>query len=142
MHWARWQEVAPLARHRFGVKRGFAECQVAFRRISDELGTTHWYLRLLRDEGSAAERLAHTLARSRFAAGLLEQAPECVQFLGESTGLDPRPREDLLRRMRSAAGRKDDAESAVLAARTIRRSELFRIAVGDLAGRLGTKITT
>ncbi|HET7761240.1 MAG TPA: bifunctional [glutamine synthetase] adenylyltransferase/[glutamine synthetase]-adenylyl-L-tyrosine phosphorylase [Phycicoccus sp.] len=110
---------------------------LAFRRISDELGTTHWYLRLLRDEGSAAERLAHTLARSRFAAGLLEQAPECVQFLGESTGLDPRPREDLLRRMRSAAGRKDDAESAVLAARTIRRSELFRVAVGDLAGRLG-----
>ena len=48
---------------------------LAFRRISDELGSTHWYLRLLRDEGSAAERLAHTLARSRFAADLLEQAP-------------------------------------------------------------------
>jgi glutamine synthetase adenylyltransferase len=56
---------------------------LAFRKISDELGTTPWYLRLLRDEGSAAERLAHTLARSRFAAGLLEQAPECVQFLGD-----------------------------------------------------------
>jgi glutamate-ammonia-ligase adenylyltransferase len=36
--------------------------------------------------------------------------------------------------MRSAAGRKDDAGSAVLAARTIRRSELFRIAVADLFG--------
>ena len=59
---------------------------LAFRRISDELGSTHWYLRLLRDEGSAAERLAHTLARSRFAADLLEQAPECVQFLGDSVG--------------------------------------------------------
>jgi glutamate-ammonia-ligase adenylyltransferase len=109
---------------------------LAFRKISDELGSTHWYLRLLRDEGSAAERLAHTLARSRFAADLLEQAPECVQFLGDSRGLEPRPREDLLRRMRSAAGRKDDAESAVLAARTIRRSELFRVAVADLSGQL------
>ena len=81
---------------------------LAFRKISDELGSTHWYLRLLRDEGSAAERLAHTLARSRFAADLLEQAPECVQFLGDASGLQPRPREDVLRRMRSAAGRKDD----------------------------------
>ncbi|QKE85012.1 bifunctional [glutamine synthetase] adenylyltransferase/[glutamine synthetase]-adenylyl-L-tyrosine phosphorylase [Arthrobacter sp. NEB 688] len=110
---------------------------LAFRRISEELGSTHWYLRLLRDEGSAAERLAHTLARSRYAAALLEQAPECVQFLGDSSGLTPRSRDDVLRRMRSAAGRKDDAESAVLAARVIRRSELFRIAVADLAGTLG-----
>ena len=109
---------------------------LAFRRISDDLGTTHWYLRLLRDEGSAAERLAHTLARSRFAADLLQQAPECVQFLGDSAGLQPRPREDVLRRMRSAAGRKDDPESAVAAARTIRRSELFRLAVADLTGGL------
>ncbi|WP_377643092.1 bifunctional [glutamine synthetase] adenylyltransferase/[glutamine synthetase]-adenylyl-L-tyrosine phosphorylase [Oryzobacter terrae] len=109
---------------------------LAFRRISDELGSTHWYLRLLRDEGSAAERLAHTLARSRFAADLLEQAPECVQFLGDSAGLTPRSREELLRRMRSAAGRKDDREAAVLAARTVRRSELFRIAVADLSGAL------
>ncbi len=109
---------------------------LAFRRISDELGSTHWYLRLLRDEGSAAERLAHTLARSRFAADLLEQAPECVQFLGDSAGLTPRSRDDVLRRMRSAAGRKDDREAAVLAARTVRRSELFRIAVADLSGAL------
>ena len=109
---------------------------LAFRKISDQLGSTHWYLRLLRDEGSAAERLAHTLARSRFAADLLEQAPECVQFLGDSSGLKPRPREDVLRRMRSAAGRKDDPASAVLAARTIRRSELFRVAVADLTGDL------
>ncbi|MEO5609212.1 MAG: bifunctional [glutamine synthetase] adenylyltransferase/[glutamine synthetase]-adenylyl-L-tyrosine phosphorylase [Ornithinibacter sp.] len=110
---------------------------LAFRRISDELGSTHWYLRLLRDEGSAAERLAHTLARSRYAANLLEQAPECVQFLGDSAAMQPRSREDLVRRMQSAAGRKDDPESAVLAARTIRRSELFRIAVADLSGGLG-----
>ncbi|WP_392545364.1 bifunctional [glutamine synthetase] adenylyltransferase/[glutamine synthetase]-adenylyl-L-tyrosine phosphorylase [Oryzobacter telluris] len=119
---------------------------LAFRKISDQLGSTHWYLRLLRDEGSAAERLAHTLARSRFAADLLEQAPECVQFLGDSAGLTPRSREDVLRRMRSAAGRKDDPTSAVLAARTVRRSELFRIAVADLSGALplealGTSMT-
>ena len=58
-----------------------------------------------------------------------------MQFLGDSSGLQPRSREDVLRRMRSAAGRKDDPASAVLAARTIRRSELFRVAVADLSGR-------
>ncbi|GGL25736.1 bifunctional [glutamine synthetase] adenylyltransferase/[glutamine synthetase]-adenylyl-L-tyrosine phosphorylase [Phycicoccus endophyticus] len=110
---------------------------LAFRKVSEELGSTHWYLRLLRDEGSAAEQLAHTLGRSRYAAALLEQAPECVQFLGGAGGLTPRSRGEVLRRMRSAAGRKDDPEAAVLAARTIRRSELFRIAVADLGGSIG-----
>ena len=32
---------------------------LAFRKVSEELGTTHWYLRLLRDEGEAAQILAH-----------------------------------------------------------------------------------
>jgi glutamate-ammonia-ligase adenylyltransferase len=107
---------------------------LAFRRISDELGSTHWYLRLLRDEGSAAERLAHTLGRSRYAADLLEQAPEAVQFLGNSEDLRPRSREDLRRRMSLAAQRKDTAEQGVMAARSIRRAELFRLAVGNLGG--------
>ena len=109
---------------------------LAFRRISDELGSTPWYLRLLRDEGSAAERLAHTLARSRYAADLLEQAPECVQFLGEKGGLDPRGGADILGRMRAAAGRRETAPEAIGAARSIRRAELFRVAVADLTGRI------
>ena len=64
---------------------------LAFRKVSEELGSTHWYLRLLRDEGSAAERLAHTLARSRYAADLLVGAPESVAILGDAGGLTPAP---------------------------------------------------
>ncbi|KGN34554.1 glutamine-synthetase adenylyltransferase [Knoellia sinensis KCTC 19936] len=109
---------------------------LAFRRISDQLGTTPWYLRLLRDEGSAAERLAHTLGRSRYAADLLEQGPESVQFLGDPSGLRPRPRADVQARMRAAARRKDGSEAAVLAARAVRRSELFRMAVASLLGQI------
>ncbi|NNM44648.1 bifunctional [glutamine synthetase] adenylyltransferase/[glutamine synthetase]-adenylyl-L-tyrosine phosphorylase [Knoellia sp. DB2414S] len=109
---------------------------LAFRKVSEELGSTHWYLRLLRDEGSAAERLAHVLARSRYAADLLVGAPESVAMLGESGGLVPARREDLLRRMGAAAGRQDDPEKAVRSARAIRRQELFRIAVADLGGEL------
>ena len=109
---------------------------LAFRRISEQLGTTPWYLRLLRDEGSAAERLAHTLGRSRYAAELLEQGPESVQFLGDPSGLRPRPRDEVQNRMRAAARRKDAAEPAVLAARAVRRSELFRLAVASLLGHV------
>lgn len=109
---------------------------LAFRRISDQLGTTPWFLRLLRDEGSAAERLAHTLGRSRYAADLLEQGPESVQFLGESSGLRPRSRDEVQVRMRAAARRKDGSEAAVLAARAVRRSELFRLAVASLLGQI------
>lgn len=109
---------------------------LAFRKVSEELGSTHWYLRLLRDEGSAAERLAHTLARSRYAADLLVGAPDSVAMLGDSGGLTPSSREDLVRRMTAAAGRQGDADKAVRAARSIRRQELFRIAVADLSGSL------
>lgn len=109
---------------------------LAFRKISDELGATHWYLRLLRDEGTAAERLARVLGRSRYAADLLLAAPEAVQILGDMGELVPRERDDLVRRMDLAAGRKDDLGKAVSAIRTIRRSELFRIAVADLTGCL------
>ncbi len=107
---------------------------LAFRKLSDSLGTTHWYLKMLRDEGRAAERLAHVLARSRYAAELLMRAPESVRMLAEDEGLRPRTREQVLRTMSSAIARKDDAESAIEAARVIRRAELFRIALADLVG--------
>ena len=48
---------------------------LAFRRLSDELGTTHWYLKLLRDSGTAAQRLAHVLSTSRYVADALTRSP-------------------------------------------------------------------
>jgi len=109
---------------------------LAFRRISDSLGASHWYLKMLRDEGSAAERLAHVLASSRYAADLLVRAPESVAMLGDAGGLTPRSREALLATMRAAIGRKNTADDAMTAARVVRRLELFRIAVADLTGQL------
>ena len=38
-----------------------------FRRISESLGRTPWYLKTLRDEGEVAQRLARLLATSRYA---------------------------------------------------------------------------
>ncbi len=46
-----------------------------FRKVSDALGKTPWYLRLLRDEGAAAENLARVLSAGRLAPDLLMRAP-------------------------------------------------------------------
>jgi glutamate-ammonia-ligase adenylyltransferase len=110
---------------------------LSFRRVSDELGTTHWYLKMLRDEGRAAERLAHLLARSRFAAELLIRSPESVRVLGTPTGLVPKDRETIGKRMRAAAGRRDTPEEAMQAVHSIRRHELLRIVFADLTGSIG-----
>ncbi|MBW8729927.1 MAG: bifunctional [glutamine synthetase] adenylyltransferase/[glutamine synthetase]-adenylyl-L-tyrosine phosphorylase [Terrabacter sp.] len=107
---------------------------LSFRRVSDELGSTHWYLKMLRDEGRAADRLAHCLARSRYAADLLVRSPESVSILGDDHGLTPRTREAITATMQSAAGRRDSAADAVAAVRAIRRHELLRIVMGDLVG--------
>ena len=54
-----------------------------FRRISEALGRTPWYLKMLRDEGQVAERLARLLATSRYATDLLQREPQGVRLLGE-----------------------------------------------------------
>jgi [glutamine synthetase] adenylyltransferase / [glutamine synthetase]-adenylyl-L-tyrosine phosphorylase len=119
---------------------------LAFRRVSDSLGTTHWYLKMLRDESTAAARLAHVLARSRYAADLLQQAPESVALLGDDAGLQPRALAALRAEVASAVARYPDPGRAIRAVRALRRRELFRIATSDLLGRLqlsdvGTALT-
>ena len=103
-----------------------------FRRISEALGETPWYLTTLRDEGEVAQRLARVLSTSRYATSLLEGEPQGVRMLGQS--LAPMDAESLTAEMRAAAARRDDAEKAVRAVRAVRRRELFRIASGDLLG--------
>lgn len=107
-----------------------------FRQISDTLGSTHWYLRLLRDEGQAAERMAKILASSRFATDLLQRAPEGVALLGEEDGLEPLPRAVVEKEMLAAGLRQGDPVQAITAIRAIRRRELFRIASADVLGEV------
>ncbi|WP_328806617.1 bifunctional [glutamine synthetase] adenylyltransferase/[glutamine synthetase]-adenylyl-L-tyrosine phosphorylase [Streptacidiphilus fuscans] len=110
---------------------------LGFRKVSDSLGSTPWYLRLLRDEGAAAENLARILSSGRLAPDLLLRAPEAVALLGDSDGLDPRSPQVLDREVASAVGRAQGAAAAVAAARSVRRRELFRTAAADVLGRLG-----
>jgi len=109
---------------------------LGFRRVSDALGSTPWYLRLLRDESHTAERMAHVLASSRYATDLLLRAPEAVQILADDEQLAPRPAADIAAEARTAGLRQTDPEVAIAAIRATRRRELFRIAAADLLSRL------
>jgi len=111
---------------------------LAFRQVSEALGGSPWYLRLLRDDTNVAWRMARLLASGRYAADLLLRAPEAVAMLADDALLAPRQADALhaeaeavLRRHAQAAG-----EGAVPGLLAIRRRELFRTAAGDLLGKL------
>ncbi|MFF7978962.1 bifunctional [glutamine synthetase] adenylyltransferase/[glutamine synthetase]-adenylyl-L-tyrosine phosphorylase [Streptomyces sp. NPDC007901] len=112
-----------------------------FRKVSDALGKTPWYLRLLRDEGAAAENLARVLSAGRLAPDLLMRAPEAVALLGdgEGGGLELRGRAQLEQEILAAVGRAENAEDGVRAARGVRRRELFRTAAADIVDSYGTE---
>ncbi len=110
---------------------------LGFRRVSEALGSSHWYLALLRDAGATAERLARILATSRFATDLLLRAPDAVALLAADDALRPRSTDELLGEMRATAGRADSAEAAAGAVRAIRRRELFRITAAEVLGEVG-----
>ncbi|MEW2358785.1 bifunctional [glutamine synthetase] adenylyltransferase/[glutamine synthetase]-adenylyl-L-tyrosine phosphorylase [Spirillospora sp. NPDC029432] len=124
---------------------------LGFRQVSDALGTTPWYLRLLRDEVTVAERMAWVLGSSRYATDLLLRAPEAVTMLGDSAELAPRPYEALRTEALAAVRRRTEpgasaeggarasAEDAVAVVRGLRRRELFRVAVADLLDLTGVR---
>ena len=109
---------------------------LGFRRISDALGATPWYLRLLRDESVAAERLALVLSSSPYATELLLQAPESVRMLGDDVELVPKGERALISEMSAVAGRQQTATDAITGIRAVRRRELLRIAVAVLIRKL------
>jgi glutamate-ammonia-ligase adenylyltransferase len=109
---------------------------LAFRQVSEALGSTHWYLRLLRDEGAVAQRMATVLSSSRYASELLMRRPEAVRMLADDDELRPLGRAAVESAMSAAASRQDAAEEAMAAIRAVRRRELLRIAVADIVGQL------
>jgi glutamate-ammonia-ligase adenylyltransferase len=105
---------------------------LAFRRLSEELGSTHWYLKLLRDSGSAAQNLAQVLSSSRYLADALARSPESVQWLADPTGLEPRGAERLDAEADAILTRADDPAAAAVLLRALRRRELARTGAAEL----------
>ncbi|HYH24546.1 MAG TPA: bifunctional [glutamine synthetase] adenylyltransferase/[glutamine synthetase]-adenylyl-L-tyrosine phosphorylase [Blastococcus sp.] len=122
--------------------QAFASCPdpdaglLAYRQVSEALGGNQWYLRLLRDEGQVAERLAQLLGSSQYVASLLTRTPEALRLLAGDAELEPRTAAALAKAWRQAAGRAPDAAAGIRVVRGLRRQELLRVAAATLLGRL------
>ena len=81
---------------------------LAYRQVSDALGASPWYLRLLRDEGPVAMRLAALLGRSRYVTDLLTRDPEALRLLADDRELAPRSADVLCAGFTAAAARHAD----------------------------------
>jgi glutamate-ammonia-ligase adenylyltransferase len=109
---------------------------LSFRRLSEDLGESHWYLRMLRDSSGAAERMTQVLSNSRLATSLFERIPEAAAWFERSEDLIPMTSAELETEFDAIISRHEQVESAANSIRQIRRRETLRIAMGAVLGDL------
>ena len=108
---------------------------LSFRKLSEDLGETYWFLRMLRDSSGAAERLTQVLSGSKFVSDIFERIPEAAAWLENDDDLRPRTLETLLEETRATVARYEgDLDAAAVALRTARRREVLRTALGAILG--------
>ncbi|WAL64768.1 bifunctional [glutamine synthetase] adenylyltransferase/[glutamine synthetase]-adenylyl-L-tyrosine phosphorylase [Amycolatopsis cynarae] len=112
---------------------------LAYRKVSEALEDTPWYLRVLRDEGAVVERLACLLGTAKLVPDLLVRAPEVLQLLGDPAALAGREPEEVAKSLRATVRRQPGLKAAVAAARSLRRHEMLRVAAADLLGLLDVR---
>lgn len=104
---------------------------LTFRILSEELGESPWFLRMLRDSAGAAQRLTKVLSGSRYVSDLMELIPESAAWFADETDLQPTPDEILEAEVLAIVARHhDDHEAARKAIRSMRRREVLRLAIG------------
>jgi len=109
---------------------------LAFRRLSEDLGESHWYLRMLRDSSGAAERMTQVLSNSRLATSLFERIPEAAAWFEKTEDLQPMTLDELATEFAAIVERHESRESAANACHHIRRRETLRIAMGAVLDEL------
>ncbi|HEV7957124.1 MAG TPA: bifunctional glutamine-synthetase adenylyltransferase/deadenyltransferase, partial [Marisediminicola sp.] len=109
---------------------------LAFRRLSEDLGESHWFLRMLRDSSGAASRLTSVLSSARYVGVLLESIPEAAAWVENEEELEPRSAESLLEETRAILARHTEPAAAAAALRTARRREVLRLAMAAVLGLL------
>ena len=107
---------------------------ISFRRLSETLGETHWFLRMLRDSSGAAERLMKVLSSSAFIARLLENIPDSSVWFSDEDSLVPLGKDLILEEMLAILERSVDLEQSAEALRQVRRREVLRIASSAALG--------
>jgi glutamate-ammonia-ligase adenylyltransferase len=109
---------------------------LSFRRLSEDLGDSHWYLRMLRDSSGAAERMTQVLSNSRLATSLFERIPEAAAWFERLEELTPMTNQELTTEFDAVISRHDSPDDAASSIRSIRRRETLRIAIGAVLGEL------
>ena len=105
---------------------------LAFRRLSEDLGDSHWYLRMLRDSSGAAKRMTQVFSTSRLATNLFEKIPEAAAWFDREDELQPDSLESLTSQFQAIIARHEEAELAATSLRAIRRKETLRVAMGSV----------
>jgi glutamate-ammonia-ligase adenylyltransferase len=107
---------------------------LTFRRVSESLGESHWFLRMLRDSSGAAERLTRVLSGSRYIGELMDRFPEAAAWLADDDELRAKPRAALDEEMHAILSRHEDLERAAASIRRVRRREILRLAMSSVLG--------
>ena len=110
---------------------------LSFRRLSESLGESHWFLGMLRDSSGAAERLMRVLSTSALVARLLEHIPDSSQWFGDEESLKPLSSQALEAEMTALISRKGKDAAELM--RNVRRREYLRIAIGAVLGALSMR---
>ncbi|MGA7147258.1 MAG: bifunctional [glutamine synthetase] adenylyltransferase/[glutamine synthetase]-adenylyl-L-tyrosine phosphorylase [Microbacterium sp.] len=109
---------------------------LAFRRLSERLGDTPWFLRMLRDSSAAAESLTRVLSGSRYVGELMEWIPESAAWLDDGELLTPRSGHALQQEARAIQARHISVDDAMRSVRSLRRRELLRTAMAAIIGTI------
>jgi len=107
---------------------------LTFRRLSERLGDSPWFLRMLRDSSGAAESLTRVLSGTRYIGELMEWIPESAAWLDDQQLLRPRSGLALQQEARAIQTRHATIDDAMRAVRVLRRRELLRVAMGAIVG--------
>ena len=118
---------------------------LTFRRISETLGDSPWFLRMLRDSSGAASRLMTILSGSRYVTDLIERIPEAVAWLDDDADLVPRDIDSVSAEIDAVVERhsgEDGGSEARKALHSIRHRENLRVAMGSILGVNSDELTS
>lgn len=101
---------------------------LAYRRLSEKLSSSTWYLKLLRDSGQGAEALARVLSLSQYAASHIMHYHGSVRWLADQDMLQPTPLDSLRQEMSELVGRGRGVEGV----RAVYGREKLRIILADI----------
>jgi glutamate-ammonia-ligase adenylyltransferase len=114
---------------------------LAFRRLSEDLGESHWYLRMLRDSSGAAKRMTQVFSTSKLATSLFERMPEAAAWFDREEELEPQKLDALMSQFQAIISRHEDSDTAASSIKAIRRKETLRVAMGFVIGKLELEST-